>query len=82
MRPPSISKTLSKLISRLGFGCVATMRVRPRMAEPVSNSSWMCWPVATSTEAKGSSITTSSASMYAARAKLTRARWPPESRMP
>mmetsp|Transcript_30632 Transcript_30632/g.80600 ORF Transcript_30632/g.80600 Transcript_30632/m.80600 type:complete len:213 (+) Transcript_30632:871-1509(+) len=82
-RPASSSTTRSKRFNLATCGCVTTIRVRPCSAGPNSNSLKMCCPVDASTEEKGSSKRTSSAcSMYAALARATRARWPPDKRMP
>mmetsp|Transcript_36898 Transcript_36898/g.88135 ORF Transcript_36898/g.88135 Transcript_36898/m.88135 type:complete len:247 (-) Transcript_36898:793-1533(-) len=83
MQPSSKSSRRSKCCSRCFSGCVTTIRVRSRSTGPVTSWVKICSPVGPSTEAKGSSISTrDAASIYAARASATRARWPPERRMP
>mmetsp|Transcript_18363 Transcript_18363/g.52568 ORF Transcript_18363/g.52568 Transcript_18363/m.52568 type:complete len:351 (+) Transcript_18363:2088-3140(+) len=82
-RPPSSKITLSNCLKREAVGCMTTTRVRLAIGAPRTSCSKRWVLVPTSTEAKGSSITTTSdLSMYAARARATRARCPPESRMP
>mmetsp|Transcript_125324 Transcript_125324/g.362581 ORF Transcript_125324/g.362581 Transcript_125324/m.362581 type:complete len:232 (-) Transcript_125324:1937-2632(-) len=83
MRPPSTRSTRSNLRNREPLGCMETTRVRPAMQGPRTSSSKRWLLVCTSTEANGSSKNTTLDELrYAARASATRARWPPESRMP